>query len=218
MIDAVHAIKDENGVGYRMAYKVLRAQYLDVAQKRERLIMILIRDDVESPILFPKEKDHVVSLWEAIGDCPESEGAQYAPWKYEVMKKVPAGGYWKHLDIDTQKMYLKGSFHLTGGKTGMARRLSWDEPSLTLTCNPAQKQTERCHPIETRPLSVREYARVQTFPDNWNFFGGMTAAYKQIGNAVPVNMAFHLGKAVKMMLEGGNVDENLFDIVAPLDR
>ena len=44
----------------------------------------------------------------------------------------------------------------------MARRLSWDQPSLTLTCAPAQKQTERCHPSETRPLKVREYARIQT--------------------------------------------------------
>ena len=60
---------------------------------------------------------------------------------------------------------MKKSFFLVGGKTGMARRLSQDEPSLKLTCAPAQKQTERCHPDETRPLTVREYARLEVFPD-----------------------------------------------------
>lgn len=82
----------------------------------------------------------------------------------------------------------------------MARRLAMDEPSLTLTCAPAQKQTERCHPIETRPLSVREYARIQTFPDNWVFKGSTSVQYKQIGNAVPVNLAWAIGRALVRML------------------
>ena len=95
---------------------------------------------------------------------------------------------------------MKGSYFLGGGKTGMARRLSMDEPSLTLTTSPAQNQTERCHPIETRPLQIREYARIQTFPDNWQFQGSLTAAYKQIGNAVPVNMAAALGRSLVRLL------------------
>lgn len=81
----------------------------------------------------------------------------------------------------------------------MARRLSMDEPSLTLTTSPAQKQTERCHPIETRPLQVREYARIQTFPDDWAFSGPLSAQYKQIGNAVPVNLAAAMGRALVRM-------------------
>jgi DNA (cytosine-5)-methyltransferase 1 len=82
----------------------------------------------------------------------------------------------------------------------MARRISWDEPCLTLTCAPAQKQTERCHPDETRPFTVREYARIQTFPDNWQFAGSLTSQYKQIGNAVPVNLAEEMGKALAATL------------------
>ena len=78
---------------------------------------------------------------------------------------------------------MQKSYYLGGGKTGMARRLSMDEPSLTLTCSPSQKQTERCHPKETRPLTVREYARIQTFPDKWELKGSKSAQYKQIGNA-----------------------------------
>jgi DNA (cytosine-5)-methyltransferase 1 len=76
----------------------------------------------------------------------------------------------------------------------MARRMSWDEPSLTLTCAPAQNQTERCHPQHTRPFTVREYARIQTFPDEWTFSGSLGAQYKQIGNAVPVNLAHAVGQ------------------------
>lgn len=82
----------------------------------------------------------------------------------------------------------------------MARRLSLDEPSLTLTCAPAQKQTERCHPTETRPLSVREYARIQTFPDEWKFEGSLSSQYKQIGNAVPVNLAYAIGRSLIRLL------------------
>lgn len=78
----------------------------------------------------------------------------------------------------------------------------WDEPSLTLTCAPAQKQTERCHPTETRPLTIREYARIQTFPDEWEFVGSMSSQYKQIGNAVPVNLGYHIGKCLVAMLDG----------------
>jgi DNA (cytosine-5)-methyltransferase 1 len=95
---------------------------------------------------------------------------------------------------------MKGSYHLGGGKTGVARRLSWSQPSLTLTCAPAQKQTERCHPEETRPLSVREYARIQTFPDSWEFAGSKTSQYKQIGNAVPVNFAYAIGLSLVKLL------------------
>ena len=117
------------------------------------------------------------------------------------MDLIPAGGCWRDLPVDIQKKYMKKSFYLGGGRTGMARRISWDEPSLTLTCSPAQKQTERCHPDETRPFTVREYARIQTFPDSWEFEGNMTAQYRQIGNAVPVNLAFEIGQSIQDALD-----------------
>ena len=187
-------------LGYKVQYKVLRAQYLDVPQKRERLIIMAIRNDLNIPFIFPIEKNYTVSLRAALKDCPKSEGQSYPKRKAEILSLVPEGGYWRDLPIDIQKEYMKGSFHLSGGKTGMARRLSWGEPSLTLTCAPAQKQTERCHPSETRPLTVREYARIQSFPDNWEFQGTMSAQYKQIGNAVPVNLSYHIGCCLVEML------------------
>lgn len=197
-----------NELGYRVAYRVLRAQYLDVPQKRERLVIIGVRKDLNIPILFPKEKNYTISMREALKHVPSSPGQEYPEKKRKIMKLIPPGGYWKDLPIDLQKEYMGGSFYMGGGKTGMARRLSWDEPSLTLTCSPAQKQTERCHPEETRPLSVREYARVQTFPDDWVFQGSMSNQYKQIGNAVPVNLGYHIGRCLIAMLENKpNFDE-----------
>lgn len=137
-------------LGYRVAYKVLKAQYLDVPQKRERLIILAVRNDLDTPILFPKEKDYTISLKEALEDCPKSVSQAYPETKRRIMELIPQGGYWKDLPLNLQKKYMQASYYLGGGKTGMARRLSWDEPSLTLTCAPAQKQTERCHPKKTR--------------------------------------------------------------------
>jgi DNA (cytosine-5)-methyltransferase 1 len=206
-LTAMISILDE--LGYAASYKVLRSQYLDVPQKRERLVIIAVRKDLEMPILFPKEKNYTISMREALLDVPSAGGQQYPPRKKAIMKMVPPGGYWRDLPIGIQKEYMAGSFHLGGGKTGMARRLSWDEPSLTLTCSPAQKQTERCHPEETRPLNVREYARIQTFPDDWKFEGSLGAQYKQIGNAVPVNLGYHIGRCLIAMLEGKPDDETM---------
>lgn len=199
-------------LGYRVRYKVVKSQYLDVPQKRERLIIIGVRKDLNIPIIFPKEQDYTVTLRDALADCPKSEGQKYPEQKKKILELVPPGGYWRDLPEDLQKSYMGASYFMGGGKTGMARRLSWDEPSLTLTCSPAQKQTERCHPEETRPLSVREYARIQTFPDDWQLIGSVAQQYKQIGNAVPVNLGFHIGSALIKMLDG-KTEEDLVDFV-----
>jgi DNA (cytosine-5)-methyltransferase 1 len=190
------------GLGYRVKYKVLKSHFFDVPQKRERLIIIGVRNDLDIPIIFPKERDYILSLREALLNCPESEGQQYPKNKKKIMELIPPGGYWRDLPVKLQKEYMGASFFMGGGKTGMARRLSWDEPSLTLTCSPAQKQTERCHPEVTRPLTIREYARIQTFPDNWKFDGSVAQQYKQIGNAVPVNLSYHIGNIMIKMLNG----------------
>lgn len=194
-------------LGYRVKHKVLRSQYLDVSQKRERLIIIGVRNDLDIPIVFPKEKNYIIPLREALHKCPKSEGQQYPEKKKKILELIPPGGCWRELPEKLQKEYMGASYYMGGGKTGMARRLSWDEPSLTLTCSPAQKQTERCHPKETRPLTVREYARIQTFPDSWKFAGSISQQYKQIGNAVPVNLGYHIGDTLIKMLNGEAEEE-----------
>lgn len=193
-------------LGYTLVEpRVLRAIMYQVPQKRERLILIAIRNDIAKRVEFhwPTPYHEVLTLRDALyqsvifdSDVPVSEGALYPEKKKRVLAMVPQGGDWRNLPEEIAKDYMGGSWLLGGGKTGMARRLSLDEPSLTLTCSPCQKQTERCHPIETRPLSVREYARIQTFPDSWNFQGSMSDKYKQIGNAVPVNLAWAVGRSL----------------------
>ncbi|MEC4987095.1 MAG: DNA (cytosine-5-)-methyltransferase [Oscillatoria sp. PMC 1076.18] len=187
-------------LGYSVTYKLLSAQFLDVPQKRERVIIIAIRKDLNIEPLFPREKNYTISLKEALKNCPSSLGVTYNQRKKAIMELVPPGGNWRNLPVEIQKTYMKQSYYRGGGRTGFAKRLAWNEPALTITCSPAQTQTERCHPDETRPLTVREYARIQTFPDEWEFTGSLTSQYKQIGNAVPVNMAYHLGKALIAML------------------
>ena len=197
----ISKVIDELGY-YLVPPRVLRVVMYKVPQKRERIFLVGIRKDYADKVCFewPSPYKRVMTLRDAFykgelfdSDVPESECQKYPKRKAEILSLVPQGGDWRDLPIDIQKEYMKGSFYLDGGKTGMARRLSLDEPSLTITCSPAQKQTERCHPLKTRPLSVREYARIQTFPDEWEFMGPLTNKYKQIGNAVPVNLAEAMG-------------------------
>ncbi len=200
------SILDE--IGYKVApVQVLKAINFRVPQKRERLILVGIRKDIDIDFDYPKPSRKIYNLKDALKkgelydcDVPKSEGSKYPEHKKEVLDLVPPKGYWRDLPLDIQKEYMGKSFYLGGGKTGMARRIGWDEPSLTLTCSPAQKQTERCHPDETRPFTVREYARIQTFPDDWKFAGSISQQYKQIGNAVPVNLAKEIGYSIIKVL------------------
>lgn len=198
-------LKVFSDIGYTVKWKVLRALDYDVAQKRERVVLVGIRNDLvdqyQLEYRLPQPFGYELTLKDILKDVPASEGAKYPESKKSVLDLVPPGGYWRDLPDDIAKKYMGASYYSGGGRTGMARRLSWDEPSLTLTCSPAQKQTERCHPDETRPFTVREYARIQSFPDNWEFDCSQSNAYKQIGNAVPVNMAKAVGLSIVNVLD-----------------
>lgn len=190
--------------GYTIQWNVFNSWEYNVAQKRERIFIIGIRNDLKSKekysFEFPQKLSYKPVLKDILKDVPESPGTEYSDKKREVMELVPPGGCWVDLPEEIAKEYMGKSYYSGGGKRGMARRLSWEEPSLTLTTSPNQKQTERCHPDETRPLKVREYARIQGFPDDWKFFGGIGNQYKQIGNAVPVDLAKYIGLSVNKYL------------------
>lgn len=188
-------------LGYHTQQKVMNACYYGVGQKRERIVIVGIRNDLDISFSYPIEEKKWTTLREALRDCPKSAGEQYSEKKQKVLKLVPAGGCWVDLPENVAKEYMGKSYYSGGGRRGMARRISWDEPCLTLTCSPSQKQTERCHPEETRPFTVREYARIQSFPDDWIFCGGLGDQYKQIGNAVPVEMARRIGVQLKKALK-----------------
>lgn len=209
-------LKTLDNLGYHSAYKLLSSQFLDVPQKRERVIIIATRKDLKIRPVYPQEKNYTISLRQALQNCPPSPGIQYNSRKKAIMERIPRGGNWRDLPLDIQKAYMKNSFYREGGRTGFAKRLSWNESALTITCSPAQMQTERCHPEETRPLTVREYARIQSFPDDWQFSGSTSSQYKQIGNAVPVNMAYHIGKCAIAMLANNTQEDT--DYSEPIHR
>ena len=161
--------------GYTIQKKVLNAWDFGVPQKRERLITVGIRNDLLGKIsfIFPKEHDYKPVLRDVLLDCPEGPGVPYGENKRKIFELVPPGGYWRDID-----------------------------PELTVLTSPSQKQTERCHPLEARPFTVRENARCQTFPDEWQFCGSVQSQYKQVGNAVPVNLAYEIGLEIHKSLEG----------------
>ena len=189
--------------GYTIQKKVLNAWDYGVPQKRERLITIGIRKDLaaKTQFEFPAPHDYKPVLRDILLDCPKSEGASYSDYKASIFELVPPGGYWRDIDPAIAKEYMKSCWEMEGGRTGILRRLSLDEPSLTVLTSPSQKQTDRCHPLEARPFTIRENARCQTFPDDWEFVGSIGSQYKQVGNAVPVNLAYKIGLKIKEALE-----------------
>ena len=156
-------------LGYKVEWKVLNAWDYGVAEKRQRVVIIGIRNDLIDSVKFeyPIPHDYKPVLRDVLQNVPDSIGAKYPESKKKVFDLVPPGGYWRDLPDDVAREYMKSCYFMGGGRTGIARRLSWDEPSLTLTCSPMMKQTDRCHPDESRPFTTREYARIQSFPDEW---------------------------------------------------
>ena len=191
--------------GYTTYYKVLNAWNYGVPQKRERLITVGIRNDLvdKCHFEFPIEHDYKPVVRDIKLDVapPASECARYSDNKAAVFALVPPGGYWRNIDPTIAKSYMKTCWDMEGGRTGILRRIGLDEPSLAVLTNPGMKQTDRCHPLEVRPFSYRENARFQTFPDDWEFCGKLSERYKQVGNAVPVNLAKEIGLCIKKALE-----------------
>lgn len=191
-------------LGYHTVHGVLDAVHYGTPQFRERLVIIGSRDN--EPIFLPSPTHfhmHQVpemrwrTLLDAIGNISDVGAcAKFTPTINTYLKLVPEGGNWRSLPPSIAKAAMGGAYESGGGKVGFYRRLSYSEPSPTLVTSPNQKATLLCHPRETRPLSVIEYARIQQFPDSWKFQGKLADCYRQIGNAVPIP----LGKAIGQML------------------
>ncbi len=201
--------------GYTIQKEVLNAWDYGVPQKRERLITIGIRNDLigKTDYKFPNKHEYKPVLRDVLLDCPKGPGIPYGEKKRKIFELVPAGGYWRDIDPEIAKEYMKSCWNMEGGRTGILRRMSLDEPSLTVLTSPSQKQTERCHPTEARPFTVRENARCQTFPDDWEFCGSIGEQYKQVGNAVPVNLAYEIAKEIRISLELLEKNEKIKEVV-----
>jgi len=189
-----------NGGRYKIYTKILNSKDYEVPQKRERIFIVGVRIDITKEFTYPEKSNNNILLKDVLVNVPESLGIEYNEKKKNIMDLIPQGGCWINLPVEIQKSYMGKGFTSGGGKRGVARRLSMEEHCLTLTTSPCQKQTERCHPLETRPLNIREYARIQTFPDSYIFEGSVLNQYKQIGNAVPVKLAEAMANRIKSFL------------------
>lgn len=192
-------------LNYYTAFDVLNAANYGTPQCRERIIFIGSREGKE--IQMPKpthaeeprgELERWASLRSVIGRFRDSNppGIKLRANDERYLRLIPEGGNWRNLPPEIQKQAMGGALDSWGGRSGFFRRLCWDRPSPALTTQPNSKATLLCHPTELRPLSLREYARIQQFPDNWKFAGSTISQYRQIGNAVPVGFGAALGRAV----------------------
>lgn len=192
-------------LGYKTVYGVLDAVNYGVPQFRERFVLIGSRDNEDIFLPIPTHfqmhqdssyrwqtlRDYISDLEYDCGEC-----ASFSKDRLDFLRLVPEGGNWRSLPPEQVRTAMGGAYESGGGKVGFYRRLSYNQPSPTLVTSPVQKATMMCHPTQNRPLSIKEYARIQQFPDNWIFMGTSAAKYRQIGNAVPVGLAVALGKAV----------------------
>lgn len=187
--------------GYHVHCQIMNSNDYGVPQNRERLITIGVRKDLKYPFMFkwPKEIDLKSSLGTCLLKNPDKDTyPEYSEKKKKLFPLIPIGGCWKDLPRELAIEYMgeKWVNSSMGGSTGCLRRLNPNRPSPTILTSPSMKMTEFCHPYGDRPLSYRESARVQTFPDSWEFEGSLMEKYRQIGNAVPVELAFHVGRAI----------------------
>jgi DNA (cytosine-5)-methyltransferase 1 len=199
-------------IGYNVVYNLLEAADYGVPQNRERVLFIGSRDGESATFPIPKYCKDGKNLpkWRTLQDAltdlvdPQPQFVTYSENRLKYLRLLQSGQNWRHLPEELKQQAMGGAYNSGGGKVGFYRRLSWDKPSPTITTSPHQKATDMCHPVELRPLSVRESARIQTFPDNWIFYGSITSQYKQIGNAVPVLLAKEIGYYLFCLIQGNN--------------
>ena len=145
--------------------------------------------------------------WRTLGDALEglNEVAprvmDFSDRKKQFLAMVPPGSNWRSLPEEVQRESMGKAWLAKGGRSGWWRRLTDDLPCPTLVTLPNHASTSLCHPTETRALSVREYARIQEFPDDWEFCGTLAEQYTQIGNAVPTRLGQVAGNVVASALD-----------------
>jgi DNA (cytosine-5)-methyltransferase 1 len=188
---------------YQVRFTVLDSADYGAPQRRLRFVMIGARDGLPPEFIPPThgiEGQPFRTVRDAIGDLVDSPGpgSQYTEETRSYFDLVPQGGNWRNLPYEVAvKAMGESSLKAGGGKTGFFRRLHWDGQSPTVTGKTNRKGSAMCHPFESRPLSVRECARLQGFPDDWHISGSVAHQHTQIGNAVPVALGRAIGETLK---------------------
>lgn len=188
-----------------------------VAQTRERFILVGIREDVETTFVAPQPTTPVwPTVQDAIGDLPEPpddysnhpeypnhQAARVTAINIERFSHVPQGGGWKDIPMHLRLKCHKTVDTTTGGWPDVYGRLCWDGQCPTVTGGFDSFTRGRYgHPKSDRPLTPREAARIQGFPDDFVFLGTRHDIRHQIGNAVPPPLGKAVGKAIMDALLG----------------
>lgn len=195
---------------YIIKYKVVNSAEYGVPQKRERVIFVGIRKDLNKIYEFPQitHGGNSGKPFNTVGGVIDQlKGINHTYVKYseerlKYMKLIPiGGGNWRDLDESIVEKAMGGAYKSGGGKTGYFRRIKVNEPSPTLLTSPIQKSTNIGHPYEDRPLSIEEYLAIQGFPKGYIINGTINDQYTQIGNAVPVELARIISSKLLEILE-----------------
>lgn len=202
----IEDLSSVNDIGYNVVYQLVNAADYGVPQNRQRVLFVGVRKDLGKTFAFPpkqsKEKLALRNILDVPEDAENHVDWPFSPQALDMIEYIPEGGSWKDVPYehlaprfqrirDDMKKYHSPNFY---------RRFSRNEICGTMT---ASAQPENCgiiHPTENRRYTVREVARIQTFPDDFKFITdaprNITAMYKVIGNAVPVTLAYNIAKAI----------------------
>lgn len=210
----LHILSMLESAGYSTTFTLYNMANYGVPQVRERLIFFASRDGRGVPFMAPTHDQLATGElrpWRTLRDALSGltsghSASQFSAKRLDYFAMLQEGQNWRHLPKRLQKRAMGGSWKAHGGKTGFYRRLAWDKPSPTLVTRPNMPATALCHPSELRPLSVEEYARIQTFPDGYRFAGKLDDQYRQIGNAVPPLFGACIGEHI-MQFDSGELSE-----------
>ncbi|MEH7170355.1 DNA (cytosine-5-)-methyltransferase [Priestia megaterium] len=207
LIDTIIHYLENAGPGYQVNYQLLKASDYGVPQNRFRVVIVGIRNDLNVNYKFPEPIDvnpEVLTVGYAISNIPEGTPNQNEVWKLSpqsqnLINYIPEGGSWKNIPYevlpermkrirDDMKRYHSPNFY---------RRFARGEINGTITAAATPENSGILHPIENRRYSVREIARIQSFPDDYEFVGeSIPAKYKIIGNAVPPKLGEVIGRSI----------------------
>lgn len=201
---------------YNVSVNHVNAADYGVPQKRERIFIIGIRNDLGINYTFPtpthnENGTNGLERWRTFREVMENVNIQehthvnYSADRLRFMQLIPqGGGNWRDLMTYGDELVreaMGGAYNSGGGKVGFYRRIKLDSPAPTLLTSPAQKSTNIGHPLEDRPLSIEEYLAIQEFPQDYRVCGTLNQQYTQIGNAVPVRLATIIGTSIANCLQ-----------------
>jgi DNA (cytosine-5)-methyltransferase 1 len=197
-------LKQQRELGYTVDYCLLNSADYGVPQVRWRVFFVGFRDGEKPQFPLPSHSELpglFTQRWKTIREAmtienDHSHRNNFSPRKLRYLRLVPPGGNWRSLPVELQQESMGKAYYAKGGRSGWWRRLSLDAPSPTILTEPQQAGTSLCHPTSDRPLTVRECARIQTFPDDWEFCGRGAEQYRMVGNSVPVLLGEAVGRSI----------------------